>query len=224
MKKNLLGIALIMASTFPISTIASGIPTVDVANIAQLAVNAQQQAKEALSQLNTAKDAISQAKAQYDHYKGIVTGNDKLGDFLNDPLLNKVLPVGDWKSIYQDAASLPELRQRYGLTSSNAKVQEAFDQLLSQAAALENSYEASNDRVKNAEQLRSRLNLAETPQQKEDLALRYQQENLELQNQQVRMQNMKMLMDEKAKIENKKRSQDFKDYMLGKRPDIPTYE
>ncbi|MBT1654856.1 conjugal transfer protein, partial [Klebsiella pneumoniae] len=72
--KTLMAVSLAMAISLPVY--ASGIPTVDVANITQLVVNAQQQAKEALAQLDKAKEAISQAKSQYDHYKSIMQGND----------------------------------------------------------------------------------------------------------------------------------------------------
>lgn len=188
---------------------ASGIPTVDVANIAQLVTNAQQQAQQALNQLNETKAAIQQAKGQYDHYKNLVTGNNQLGNFLNDPLLNKVLPLNDWNDIYSDTKNLADLRSRYGLTSSDPKIQKAFDKLLQQAGALEDTYNASSQRVDNAEQLRQRLNTVQTPQEREELALRLQQEQLELQNQQIKLQNIQMLMDQKEKIEDKKRAQAF---------------
>lgn len=218
-------LAVIIAAQFSLLDVqASGIPTIDVANIAQLAVNAKQQADEALAQLNKAREAIAQAKSQYDHYKSIIEGNDKLGSFLNDPLLNQVLPLKDWRDVYSNAQDLANLRSKYGLTSSDPKVQEAFDKLLAQAGVLEKAYDASNDRIRNADQLRQRLNTVETPKDREQLGLRYQQEMLELQNQQLQLQNAKMLMEEKEKLEDRKRAQDFKDYMLRKRTDLPKYD
>ncbi|ARM26283.1 MULTISPECIES: type IV secretion system protein [Enterobacterales] len=219
--KTLMAVSLAMAISLPVY--ASGIPTVDVANITQLVVNAQQQAKEALAQLDKAKEAISQAKSQYDHYKSIMQGNDKLGDFLNDPLLNELLPVSDWQDIYSQAKDLPNLRTRYGLTSSDPKIQAAFDKLLSQADTLEKQYDASNKRIKTAEGLRSRLNSVETPKDREQLGLRYQQEMLELQNQQAQLQNTRYLMEQQNKIDDAKRAQAFEDYMLGKSKQRPSY-
>ncbi|MGN2498845.1 P-type DNA transfer protein VirB5 [Serratia nevei] len=216
MKKSLIAIATALGiGVTPVITTATGIPTIDVANIAQLALNAKQQADEALSQLNKAKEAIQQAKSQYDHYKGLVTGNDQLGNFLNDPLLNKVLPLDDWNSIYSNTKNLADLRNRYGLTSSDPNVQKSFDHLLSQAGALEDTYNAASQRIKNAEQLRQKLNTVQTPQQREELGLRLQQEQLELQNQQIQLQNVKMLMDQQERIEDKKRGQDFMDKLGG---------
>lgn len=206
---------MIGAGFLPAVSLAIGIPTINVENIVQLAANARQQADEALSQLNKAKEAIEQARSQYDHYKSIVTGNDQLGNFLNDPSLNQVLPLSDWNKVYTDTKNLAELRSRYGLTSNDPKIQQAFDHLLSQAGALEDTYNAASQRIRNAEQLRQKLNTVQTPQQREELALRLQQEQLELQNQQIQLQNMKLLMDQKEKIEDKKRAQEFWDYAVG---------
>lgn len=200
----------------PQLSVATGIPTVDAASLIQLAANAKQQADEALAQLNKAKEAIQQAKSQYDHYKGLVTGNNKLGDFLNDPALNNILPLSGWQDLYNNTKNLADLRKRYGLTSSDPNVQAKFDQLLQQAGVLEDTYDGLSQRVKNAEQLRQKLNSVETPQQREELGLRYQQEQLELQTQQIRLQNAKMLMDEQEKIEDKKRAQDFWLHLQGK--------
>lgn len=210
MEKSLRNSILAMVLSFsPLLSQASGIPTVDVASIAQQVMNATQQAQQALDQLNQTKAAIQQAKNQYDHYKNLVTGNNQLGNFLNDPLLNNVLPVKDWSDIYSDSKNLTDLRSRYGLTSSDPKVQAAFDKLLQQAGALEDTYNAASQRIDNAEQLRQRLNTVQTPQEREELGLRLQQEQLELQNQQIKLQNIQMLMDQKEKIEDKKRAQAF---------------
>lgn len=193
----------------------AGIPTVDPAAIAQLTANAKQQADEALQQLNTAKQSIQQVKDQYDHYKNLVTGNDQLGNFLNDPLLNNILPASDFNDIYNDTKKLADLRSRYGMTSSDSKVQEVFDRLLSQAGVIEETYNAASQRIKNAEQLRQKLNTVETPQQREELGLRLQQEQIELQNQQMQLQNAKMLMEHQEKLADRKKAQDFWDHAVG---------
>lgn len=203
---------------------ASGIPTMDVATGIILTNNALQQAQEALDALNQAKAGIEQAKAQYEHHKSLIEGNSNLGDFLDHPALNKLLPLSAWGDVYTDVKNLPELRQRYGLQSDDAQLQKAFDKLLTATGALEENYDASTQRVKNAEQLRSQLNVVSTPQQKEDLQLRYQQEFLELQNQQMRMANMKALMEQESKLENERRAQAFNDYILGKTQTLPQYE
>lgn len=225
-KKTAIAAALAQVTFFAVipHSPAAGIPTVSATELAQMVVNAQQQAKEALAQLNKAKEAIAQAKSQYDHYKGLIEGNSNLADFLNDPLVNDLIPLGDWEQIYNDAKNLPDLRQRYGLTSDDPVVQKAFDKLLMKADVLEKEKTASDTRVQNAKKLRAKLNTVQTPQEKQDLALRYQQELLEIQTQQLRTQNIKELAAEKAKLEDHKRAQDFKDYMLRRRPDLPKYD
>jgi type IV secretion system protein VirB5 len=224
MKKNVIALALstvLLGAAVPV--FATGVPTLDAATGFILESNAMAQAKQALEALTTAKDGIREAAQQYNHYKSIVTGNDMLGGFLDDPALNKVLPLGDWSDVYSTVQDIASLRARYGLTSDNASVQQQFDRMLAATDALERTYNASTQRVKNAEQLRARLDQVQTPQQKEDLQLRYQQELLEQQNQQMRLANMQMLQQQKEKIENEKRSQSFEDYMTGKTTTRPEY-
>ncbi len=69
--------------------------------------------------------------------------------------------------------------------------------------------------------LRARLNEVTTPQQKEDLQLRYQQELIELQNQQMRLANMQLLQQQQEKMENEKRAQDISDFYFGKSTVMP---
>lgn len=220
-------LAVVLSAVFATTSLpiwASGIPTVDIAAAIELKANAVAQATQALDALKQAKKGIDEARQQYENYKGIITGNDKLGNFLNNPALNKIMPMGDWASIYSTVKDISSLRDRYGLKSDNASVQQQFDRILAGADMLERTYDASVSRVENAAQLRTLLNTAETPQQKADLQLRYQQEFLELQNQQMRIANIQALMNQKKEIENTKRSRAFVDYMTGKSKVLPKYE
>ncbi|WP_225776369.1 P-type DNA transfer protein VirB5 [Pseudomonas sp. Marseille-Q5115] len=226
MKKNAIACALsavLLASAVPALAV-TGVPTLDAVTAAILESNAVAQAKQALEALNTAKDGIRQVEQQYNNYKSIVTGNDKLGAFLDNPSVNKVLPLGEWSDVYDTAQNIASLRDRYGLTSDNASVQAKFDRMLSAMDALERNYKATTERVSNAEQLRAKLNGVQTPQQKEDLQLRYQQELLEQQNQQMRLANMQMLQQQQEKMENVNRGQSFEDYMSGKTSARPDYD
>jgi type IV secretion system protein VirB5 len=225
MKKNVIALtlsAVLLGAAVP--AFAVGVPTLDAATGLILESNAMAQAKQALDALSAAKDGIRQAEQQYNNYKSIVTGNDQLGGFLNNPALNKVLPLGEWSDVYSTVQDIASLRRRYGLTSDNASVQQQFDRMLAATDALERTYNASTERVKNAEQLRARLDQVQTPQQKEDLQLRYQQELLEQQNQQMRLANMQALQAQKEKMDSRKRAQDFQDYMYGKRATIPNQD
>lgn len=224
MKKTLLaGLVAAALITAAPSVIATGIPTLDVATGMILTTNALAQAQQALDALNQAKEGIEQARAQYENYKGLISGNSGMGDFLDNPTLNKIMPLSEWGEVYTDAKDLPNLRSRYNLQSDNPDIQKQFDKLLSVTGMLEANYNASTERVKNAEQLREQLNVVETPQQKADLQLRYQQELLELQNQQARLENMKLLTEQKEKMESKQRSQAFEDYIRGKSKTVPQF-
>ncbi len=226
-KKTVLAAALSTAFTWlPIVALAAapGVPTVDLSTLTQLKLDALDQAAQAMDALKTARDGIEQARQQYDNYRGLVSGNDQLGNFLNNPALNQILPLSDWADVYASAKDIASLRQRYGLVSDNASVQQRFDQILAVTDALERNYDSTTSRVKNAEQLRAQLNQVQTPQQKADLQLRYQQELLEQQNQQMRLANMHLLMEQQEKIEDTRRSQAFSDYMYGKTKVLPAYE
>lgn len=205
-----------IAVQVPVLCFASGVPTLDVATGIILQSNAVAQETQALNALKTAKNGIEQARQQHETYKSMNSGNDKLGRFLNDPALNKVLPMGPWAELYGSVKDIAAMRKQYGLTSSNANVQAKFDRMLASIYALERTYDASTQRVKNAEQLRAKLDEVETPQQKEDLQLRYQQELLEQQNQQMRLANIRLLQEQQEKLENQGRAQAFDDFMLGR--------
>lgn len=198
-----------------------GVPTVDMSTLVQLKLDALEQAAQAADALKTAKDGINQVREQYDNYKSLISGNDGLGNFLNNPQINKVLPLSDWADVYTSAKDIAGLRERYKLVSSDPSLQQRFDQILSVTDALQRNFDASTERVRNAEQLRAQLNQVDTPQQKSDLQLRYQQELLEQQNQQARLANMHMLMEQQEKIDNQKHAQNFSDYMLGKTKTVP---
>ncbi|MCR8998683.1 type IV secretion system protein [Rahnella perminowiae] len=217
-RKSLIAISLClsMSGAFNFPVMAVGIPTISITEITQMIMNAQQQAQQALDQLNAAKSAIEQAKSQYEQFRSVTEGNDKLGNFLSNPLVNHLLPVSDWQDIYTQTKDLSSLRSRYGLTSSDANVQAAFDRLLSQAGVLEDQYAATQTRVQTAEGLRTQLNTVVTPKDREQLALRYQQELVEQQNQKAQLDNTRYLMEDKDKIEDARKAQALRDYLDGK--------
>lgn len=217
-------LSLALATTVVTSVQATGVPTFDGATSIALASNAMAQAQQAATALKQAKEGIDQVREQYDNYRSLISGNDHLGDFLNNPALNRVLPMGDWAQVYSTAKDLASLRERYGLTSSDAGVQARFDRILNGMDALERVYDASSQRVQNAEALRQQLNVVQTPQQKADLQLRYQQELVEQNNQQMRLASLQALQAQQEKIEDTKRAQAFEDYMLGKTKVRPQYD
>lgn len=195
---------------------AIGIPTLDSTTGAILVTNAVAQAKQALDALKQAKQGIDQARAEFEAHKKLVSGNSKLANLAYNPELNKLFPFAEWADVYKEAKRLPEMRKRYGLISDVEYTQKVFDKILSATGVLERQYEASQERVKNAEELRREIDKVETPQQKQDLQIRYQQELLEQQNQQMQLANMMALMEQRERIETKRRAQEFQDHMRGK--------
>lgn len=224
MNKSVAILALVASLTLNPVALAGGIPSFDAIAAALQETNALATAKQALDALKQAKEGIDQAREQYEATRGLLEGNSNLGNFLNNDELNKIFPFKEWGSLYSDAKDLTDLRERYHMKSSNAATQREFDKLLTAMGALEDNYDASTQRVQNAAEIRKLLNTANTPQQKQDLELRYQQEFLELQNQQIRMQNMNLLVAQKERLESRQRAQSFEDYIRGNSDKLPSPE
>ncbi|EAR2772343.1 TPA: type IV secretion system protein [Salmonella enterica] len=199
---------------FNSSAFASGIPVVDAASIAQMVKDAATEAQHAKEQMDAYANIISQAKSQFEETKDMISGNWKLGDFVDQQLMNGLIP-DDWEEIYNDMDSLVSLREKFGLKSDNADVQKQYDKLLSGYNVLDQAEEVNNTRVENLKQLGNLLDSAETPQQKEDLKLRIQLEQANIQNEQIRLQNVKDMMDKQEKLDNVAKEKGFMDDMRG---------
>ncbi|ECO4189895.1 conjugal transfer protein [Salmonella enterica] len=199
---------------FNSSVFASGIPVVDAASIAQMVKDAATEAQHAKEQMDAYANIISQAKSQFEETKDMISGNWKLGDFVDQQLMNGLIP-DDWEEIYNDMDSLVSLREKFGLKSDNADVQKQYDKLLSGYNVLDQAEEVNNTRVENLKQLGKLLDSAETPQQKEDLKLRIQLEQANIQNEQIRLQNVKDMMDKQEKLDNVAKEKGFMDDMRG---------
>lgn len=187
---------------------AGGIPVSDPTAVVQMVKNAAEQAKQALDQLNATKNQIEQAKQQFEALKSATEGNSRLGSQFIDPAITSYLPKSSWKEVYA-TGDLSRLRTQYGVKSDNPKELKEFDDLLAQANTLEKAYVASTERQKNIEQLATKLNTTKTPQEREDLANRLQYEQLQLQNEQARLDRVQRLMDIQEKARQKQAAQEF---------------
>ncbi|HGJ5922695.1 MAG TPA: conjugal transfer protein, partial [Arsenophonus apicola] len=65
------------------------------------------------------------------------------------------------------------------------------------------------------------LNRVETPKDREQLALRYQQEMLEMQAQQMQLQNARYLVEQKEKMEKERINQEILNFFMGKTDKFP---
>ena len=200
-------VAAILSISTPI--FASGIPVIDVAGVAQMVQNATQQAKQALDQLNTTKNAVMAEKARFE-------GNWNLADVLNDPTLISYLPSKDWQDLYNSGRDFAKLRKKYNLVSSDPIKQKAFDGMLANLDVMEKSYESTVKRQKNIEDLSRYMNSAQTPQQKDDLSNRLAFEQVQLSNEKSRLDSLNVLMKHKKDLEGEAKANSFKNKMLGK--------
>ncbi len=127
-----------------------------------------------------------------------------------DPAMTSYLPKSSWKDVYAvGSGELSRLRAQYGIKSDHPKELKEFDDLLSQANTLEKAYGASVERQKNIEQLAGKLNTTQTPQEREDLSNRLQYEQLQLQNEQMRLDRIQRLMEVQEKAKQKQAAQEF---------------
>lgn len=205
---------------------ASGIPTVDVAAIAQMVIDAMQQAQEAADQLSAAQDQISelqaqyeQAKDQFDELKDMTTGNSRYGTRYNSDDLYDYLPTsttaGSWEEIYEDmnAGTLESYRNKYNLKSDDESQQEVFDVQLTNLRTLENAHRANNLRLENIKNLLDLADQATTPQEKDDIRTRMIAEQAAISNESNRLAAMESLMARNDKLLRQKQNKKFNDFL-----------
>lgn len=205
--------------TISANTLASGIPTVDVASIAQMALDAKAQADQAAAALSEAQNAIAQAKSQFNELKGLTTGNSGYGSMYNSSKMTSYLPTtttaGSWSTIYDnmDSSKLASLRSQYGLTSDDALQQEVYDKKLTNMATAEAQYDANNLRLQNIQNLQAAADQATTPQEKEDISNRIKTEQATIANEANRQATAKDLMDKQDALLAQKQVKNFNSFM-----------
>lgn len=200
---------------------ASGIPTVDLAAIAQAVTDAMQQAQEAAANLTALQDQLDEAKRQFDETKGLITGNSRYGSKFNDPAMYDYLPTsttaGSWEDIYSkmDAGTLNSYRGKYGLVTKNASQQAVFDKQLTNLRTQEAAYRANNLRLENLRNLQALADSARTPQEKQDIQSRLQIEQANIANEANRLATTKDLMERQDKLLAQKQNTDFNSFLSG---------
>lgn len=211
MKKVLLASLLV----FSLGSNASGIPVVDVANLAQIVTEGLARAKEFKQNMDEARNRLSEMKASSDHYKKMVDGHFNFEDVLNDPYANEFMALDDWKDIYNDSSGLVELREEFGMYSDDPLVQRRYDNQLRQYNAQSKFYKASVERNKKMQSLLGQFSTATTPAAKEDIANAIRFEQTQVQNDAQMMATMNTMMDERRRLEARKKSQEKVELMFG---------
>ena len=124
---------------------ASGIPTVDVAAIAKTVEEGLTRAQEAANQLNQLKEQYEQQikyaedqKQRLEGFTDFSSGFDSASSYMKDSL----------SSITDDAKSdLSDLRDKYGLSSSNSVAQARYDGLLQKIKIYDDFNDSLRDRA-----------------------------------------------------------------------------
>jgi type IV secretion system protein VirB5 len=180
---------------------ASGIPTVDVAAIAKTVEEGLTRAQEAANQLNQLKEQYEQQikyaedqKQRLEGFTDFSSGFDSASSYMKDSL----------SSITDDAKSdLSDLRDKYGLSSSNSVAQARYDGLLQKIKIYDDFNDSLRDRANRITSLQNDFSSADTPQKKADLAnqLSTEKMTLDMQIKQFDLAERQMESAENARYE-----------------------
>ena len=197
---------LVIFLSFPLNLSAAGIPTIDIAAIAQMILDGVEQATRFKTQMEEAKNRLGEMKSQGDHYKDMVDGHFNFEDVLNNPQSNQFMASENWKDIYNDLTGLGELRQEFGMYSDDPIVQRRYDNKLKQYNAKTKFYKASVDRSNRMSDLLEQFNTATTPSAKDDIANAIRFEQTQVQNDTQMMASLNELMEKQRLMESEKAS------------------
>ena len=180
---------------------ASGIPTVDVAAIAKTVEEGLTRAQEAANQPNQLKEQYEQQikyaedqKQRLEGFTDFSSGFDSASSYMKDSL----------SSITDDAKSdLSNLRDKYGLSSSNSVAQARYDGLLQKIKVYDDFNDSLRDRANRITSLQNDFSSADTPQKKADLAnqLSTEKMTLDMQIKQFDLAERQMESAENARYE-----------------------
>ncbi|WP_254868957.1 type IV secretion system protein [Vibrio hepatarius] len=169
------------------STLASGIPVVDVAGITQMVADSAQRAQEFAQSISEARNRLIQLKRQAEHYKSMVEGHYGFEEILNDPNLNDVIDLRAYRDLYDAIDDISDLRSEFDLYSDTPIIQRRYDLQLKQLRFQEMLYERNTERNKRMSQLLAQFGTATTPAAKEYLANSIHFETMRMQNEQRMM-------------------------------------
>lgn len=199
-----------IASALCLSTAhATGIPVLDVSNLAQ-----------AMLMVQNLMQQLDQMKSQYD----ALTGNRGYGTILNDPTLRSYLP-DQWQAIYDQVKSgslqgisnaAQQIAKSEGLTGASTTGQQRYyDTLAANKAMTMQAYSATLARLSNIQSLMQQSNLTQDPAAKADLQNRWAAEYTMVQNEQTRLNLMSRLQQTEMQLAQEQRERESKRKFLG---------
>ncbi|EGU31276.1 conjugal transfer protein TrbJ [Vibrio ichthyoenteri ATCC 700023] len=221
MKKIALAIALVVSTP----SYSAGIPTIDVAAIAQMVLDGAEQVKRfkeqmdgVRNQIQEAKNQLLEAERQGQFYEDMVNNHtDIFSNALNKPNSSDYVTHGSWDSIYgSQSDDISSLRNKYGLESDDPKTQQYYDSLLQNHSLQEKQYKSSVERQNRLIQLSGLLQSADTPAKKADLSNSLEFERIQLDNERLLASNMQSLMEQQRDLETTLRIRTNKKNLLKK--------
>ncbi len=193
---------------------ATGIPTVDVAAIAQNLMSYTAEVAnyaEVLSQWKKQYDQMTQQLNTMQQQYQAITGTRNMGQFLNDQMLFRSLPP-EWKSIYDNVKKTGDSLQ--GLKSSNDGQRIYYGTINTNVDQLTQTYTAATQRIDRLQELMGQIDYAQDVKAAQDLANRIGVEQALLQNENSRVALMIQLQQMQMQVAQEQRSAQWKDSLL----------
>ncbi|GIU48872.1 hypothetical protein TUM4438_31230 [Shewanella sairae] len=203
----------------PFNANAAGIPTIDIAAIAQMIQDGIAQVQRFKEQMDGAKNHLNATKDQSDFYKLMNNDYWDVTSVLSDPEVAEFLALNDWKEVYETIEDIDDLRNEFDMNDDDPKIQERYDKVLKNFAFLKKTYKTSVTRQERIIELTTQLRYADSPAKKADLANALQYEQVQLANEVALTKSMNELMREQQELERKSRMIKLKKQLL-----TPTWE
>ncbi|UKD18102.1 type IV secretion system protein (plasmid) [Burkholderia aenigmatica] len=199
----MVGALLGAAPSIALAQTGPGIPTFDLAGVAQ------------------AIATVKQLKMQYDQVVNqinMIKGNRGLGLIFNNPALRNYLP-DNWKSIYDLANAgrlngisgvADEIMRQEGMTvnaSMAPGVSRYITTLATNKAITQKAYDAVIERLQNIQSLMQQSDTTQDPAAKADLANRFAAENAQIQSEQTRLNLVQQLQAVEEKLASRQANQ-----------------
>ncbi len=188
-------------------------PSVFARQLDQL-VEMKKQVDSLTSQLQVARDQLSEAKRLYDSVNKLTNAND-IGALLNTPQFRKVLPqqfseieklvAGQGGGSFANAVDQYLTQNRAYAGKGNSYYQSELDRIARETGAKHSLgqavYDTASQRIDALEELRKRVSSASDAKEVLDLSARLQAEQALLQNDVLRMQGLAMIQQARGDMD-----------------------
>lgn len=200
---------------------AGGIPVIDVANLANTAANLQEWSK----QLTEMKNQLGQLQQTYNSLNGL----RNVGSLLNNELLVQYLPRdyqtsltallngtgGDFAGISGTLNNIVAANQVYSCSTLNTdpalinQCKSQWNKLALDKNIGDAGYKQASKNIDNLQSFVSSINTSSDPKSLQDLQARIAVEQVRMQNEQVKLETIKMMVAADEKLQTQKRRDAF---------------